>query len=272
MSKTWLITGTSKGFGRAWTKAALSRGDRVAATVRNLRDLDDLVELYGEQIFPIRLDVSSSQNCFQAVNIAFEHFSMIDVIVNNAGYGLDGAVEEISEQEARAIMDTNFFGALWVTQAALPYLRKQGHGHILQVASLGGQVGFPGAGLYCASKWALEGMSESLSKEVKPFGINVTIIEPGGFDTEWSKGSMRHAKELPVYHQEREQRPVRNESVTAGDPRASAKALFAVVESDTPPLRLLLGTFAVTMMPEVYAQRLQEWKAWEELSVQAEGK
>src|SRR5258708_25179991 len=272
MSKTWLITGTSKGLGRAWAEAALLRGDRVAATARNLRDIEDLVEQYSEQIFPIRLDVTSSQDCFQAVNAAFEHFSGLDVIVNNAGYGLDGAVEEISEEEAPAIMDTNFFGALWITQAALPHLRKQGHGHILQVASLGGQVGFPGAGLYCASKWALEGMSEALSKEVRPFGIHVTIIEPGGFDTEWSKGSMHHARELPAYHQEREQRPVRSESVTAGDPRASAGALFAVVESETPPLRLLLGTFAVTMMPEVYAERLQEWKAWEEISLQAEGK
>jgi NAD(P)-dependent dehydrogenase (short-subunit alcohol dehydrogenase family) len=182
--KTWLITGTSRGFGRRWTQAVLERGDRVAATARNPDSLNDLVERFGDRILPLRLDVTDRAADFAAVKAAHAHFGQLDVIINNAGYGLFGAIEEVSEAEARAQIEANLFGALWVTQAALPYLRSQGSGHILLVSSLGGIGAFPLLGLYNASKWGLEGFSEALSQEVMPFGIKVTIIEPGGFSTD----------------------------------------------------------------------------------------
>src|SRR5665811_1223458 len=155
----WFITGTSRGFGREWAVAALDRGDRVAATARNTDSLQDLREKYGEAVLPLRLDVTDRTAVTAAVQQAQQQFGRLDVIVNNAGYGLFGMVEEASEAEARAQIDTNVFGALWVTQAALPYLREQGSGHIIQVSSIGGISAFRGVGLYHASKWALEGFS-----------------------------------------------------------------------------------------------------------------
>ena len=175
--KTWFITGTSRGFGREWAIAALERGDRVAATARNLASLDDLVATYGDAILPIALDVTDRDADFAAVKRAHEHFGRLDIIVNNAGYGHFGMVEEVSEAEIRAQLETNVLGALWVTQAALPYLREQGSGHILQVSSIGGISAFMNTGAYHASKWALEGLSQSLSQEVADFGVKVTLIE-----------------------------------------------------------------------------------------------
>lgn len=184
--KIWFITGTSRGFGREWAVAALERGDKVAATARDTSSLDDLVERYGDAILPIELDVTDRDADFAAVARAHDHFGRLDVVVNNAGYGLFGFVEEVSESEARAQIETNVFGALWVTQAALPYLREQRSGHIVQVSSIGGISAFPNVGLYHASKWALEGFSQSLAQEVESFGIHVTLIEPGGFSTDWA--------------------------------------------------------------------------------------
>ena len=175
--KTWFITGTSRGFGREWAIAALERGDRVAATARNLASLDNLVATYGDAILPIALDVTDRDADFAAVKRAHEHFGRLDIIVNNAGYGHFGMVEEVSEAEIRAQLETNVLGALWVTQAALPYLREQGSGHILQVSSIGGISAFMNTGAYHASKWALEGLSQSLSQEVADFGVKVTLIE-----------------------------------------------------------------------------------------------
>src|SRR5436853_1482551 len=180
-NKTWFITGSSRGFGREWTKAALERGDRVAATARDPSTLDDLKTEHGDALLPLTLDVTSREAAFGAVKRAREHFGRLDIVVNNAGYGHFGMVEEISEQEAREQFETNLFGALWVTQAALPFLREQGSGHILQVSSIGGISAFPNIGIYNASKWALEAFSQSLAQEVADFGIKVTIIEPGGY-------------------------------------------------------------------------------------------
>src|SRR5215468_8319758 len=176
--KTWFITGTSRGFGREWAIAALDRGDQVAATARDVSSLDDLAARHGEAILPIQLDVTGRDACFAAVRQAHGHFGQLDVVVNNAGYGQFGTVEEISEQEARDQLETNLFGALWVTQAALPYLRGQGSGHIIQVSSIGGINAFPYLGTYHASKWGLEGLSQALNQEVQPLGIKVTLIEP----------------------------------------------------------------------------------------------
>ena len=160
--KVWFITGTSRGFGREWAQAALERGDKVAATARNVSTLDDLVEKYGDAVLPLALDVTDREAAFAAVQQAHATFGRLDVVINNAGYGHFGFIEEVTEQEARAQIETNVFGALWVTQAALPFLREQGSGHIIQVSSIGGITAFPGIGLYHASKWALEGYSQSL--------------------------------------------------------------------------------------------------------------
>jgi NAD(P)-dependent dehydrogenase (short-subunit alcohol dehydrogenase family) len=264
--KKWFITGTSRGFGREWTKAALSRGDKVAATARNTDSLKDLVDQYGENILPLQLDVTDRDADFAAVKQAHEHFGRLDVIVNNAGYGLMGAIEEVSEAEARAQLETNFFGALWVTQAALPYLRIQGGGHIIQVSSLGGITAFPGVGLYHASKWALEGFSDTLNQEVNKFGIKVTLIEPSGFTTDWAGSSSVHATENPLYSSIR----FRPKS-KRGDPKATAEAILKVVDAENPPLRLLLGNFACDVVKELYPKRLATWLEWEAVSRAADG-
>jgi NAD(P)-dependent dehydrogenase (short-subunit alcohol dehydrogenase family) len=203
--KTWFITGTSRGFGREWAIAALDRGDKVAATARDIAALDELVAKYGDAILPIQLDVTDRDADFAAVKQAHEHFGRLDVIVNNAGYGQFGMLEEISEAEIRAQLETNVLGVLWITQAALPYLREQGSGHILQVSSIGGISAFRSTGAYHASKWALEGMSQSLAQEVAGFGVKVTLIEPAGYSTDWSGSSAKRATELPAYDPVREQ-------------------------------------------------------------------
>ncbi len=197
--KVWFITGTSRGFGREWAIAALERGDKVAATARDTATLDDLAEKYGDALLPIRLDVTDRDADFAAVKQAHDHFGRLDIVVNNAGYGHFGFIEELTESEARAQIETNVFGALWVTQAALPFLRAQGSGHIIQVSSIGGITAFQNVGIYHASKWALEGFSQALAQEVAPFGIHVTLIEPGGFSTDWAGSSSKRSTPLPDY-------------------------------------------------------------------------
>src|SRR5579859_3724474 len=195
--KVWFITGTSRGFGRVWAEAALARGDRVAATAREVSALAPLMARYGDRIAPLTLDVTDRAAAIEAVAFAHDRFGRLDVVVNNAGYGQFGTIEEVSESEARAQIETNLFGALWVTQAALPFMRAQRSGHILQVSSIGGVNAFPTLGLYHASKWALEGFSQSLAAEVAGFGIKVTLIEPGGYATDWSGPSAVRAAPLP---------------------------------------------------------------------------
>ena len=185
-SKVWFITGTSKGFGRVWAEAALERGDKVAATARDVSTLGDLVARYGDAVLPIALDVTDHDADYAAVAEAHDHFGQLDVVVNNAGYGLFGTIEEVSDEQARAQIETNLFGALWITKAALPYMREQRSGHIIQVSSIGGVNAFPTLGMYHASKWGLEAFSQSLAAEVAGFGIKVTIIEPGGYSTDWA--------------------------------------------------------------------------------------
>src|ERR1035437_4203733 len=203
-SKNWFITGSSRGFGREWAIAALERGDAVAATARDTSTLDDLTDRFGDSVLPLKLDVTDRSAAFAAVRQAHDRFRRLDIVVNNAGYGHFGMVEEISEQEARDQIETNLFGALWVTQAALPFLREQGSGHIIQVSSIGGISAFPSVGIYHASKWGLEGISQALAQEVKEFGINVTLVEPGGFSTDWSGSSSTRSEPNPVYDAMRE--------------------------------------------------------------------
>jgi NAD(P)-dependent dehydrogenase (short-subunit alcohol dehydrogenase family) len=271
--KTWFITGTSRGFGREWAIAALDRGDKVAATARDTSSLDDLVAKYGDAVLPVKLDVTDREADFAAVRQAHEQFGRLDVIVNNAGYGQFGLVEEISEQEIRVQMETNFFGALWVTQAALPYLREQGSGHILQVSSIGGISAFMNTGAYHASKWALEGISQSLAQEVAAFGIKVTIIEPGGFATDWSGPSARRATPHPAYEGVREQAArARAQRVSApGDPAATRDAVLRIVDAENPPLRVFLGEAPLAIATADYESRLATWREWQPVAVAAQG-
>ena len=271
--KTWFITGASRGFGREWTIAALERGDRVAATARDLSSLEDLKEKYGDALLPLQLDVTDREADVAAVREAAAHFGRLDVVVNNAGYGHFGFVEELSEQDFRDQMETNVFGAMWITQAALPFMREQGSGHILQVSSIGGISAFPLVGAYHASKWALEGFSQALAQEVAGFGIHVTLIEPGGFSTDWSGPSAKHSEQLPAYDQVREQvleaRSTRN--ATPGDPGASAAAVLQLVDAENPPLRVFFGTAPLGIAKADYASRLETWEQWNHLAELSQG-
>jgi NAD(P)-dependent dehydrogenase (short-subunit alcohol dehydrogenase family) len=270
-SKTWFITGTSRGFGREWTKAALERGDRVAATARDTSTLDGFKAEHGDALLPLVLDVTDREAAFGAVRQAHEHFGRLDIVVNNAGYGHFGMVEEISEQEARAQIETNLFGALWVTQAALPFLRQQGTGHIVQVSSIGGISAFPGVGIYHASKWALEGISQALAQEVKEFGINVTLVEPGGFSTDWSGPSSKRSDPNPAYDGLRERQQQWRASNVPGDPAASAAAIMRVVDADPPPLRVFFGRTPLGIAEADYEGRLATWREWQPVAELAQG-
>jgi NAD(P)-dependent dehydrogenase (short-subunit alcohol dehydrogenase family) len=270
---TWFITGASRGFGREWAIAALERGDTVAATVRDTSALDDLVERFGDAVLPIRLDVTDRAAGVAAVQQAHDRFGRLDVVVNNAGYGQFGLIEEISEEEARAQFETNVFGALWITQAALPHMRAQGSGHIVQVSSIGGISAFPNIGIYNASKWALEAFSQSLAQEVADFGIKVTIVEPGAYSTDWGGASAKHATPNPAYDQYREKAAEqrRQRAGTPGAPVATRAAILAVVDAENPPLRVFFGDGPLAIATRDYESRLAEWRAWEPVSKQAQG-
>jgi len=271
--KIWLITGTSRGFGREWAIAALDRGDRVAATARNTDSLAELVKQYGDAILPISLDVTDKKAATAAVLQAHEHFGRLDIVINNAGFGHFGFVEEITEDEARAQMETNLFGALWITQAALPFLRAQGSGHIIQVSSIGGISAFPLVGMYHASKWALEGFSQSLAQEVAGFGIFVTLVEPGGFSTDWSGSSSKRSEPLADYAELHEAvDAARKQRFAApGDPVATRGAILKVVDADRPPLRIFFGESPLGTAKADYASRIAVWEQWNDVSLEAQG-
>jgi NAD(P)-dependent dehydrogenase (short-subunit alcohol dehydrogenase family) len=276
MSKTIFITGASRGFGKIWAEAFLKRGDKVVATVRNLDTIKELGKQYGDTLLPLQLDVTDRKAVFAAVNKAKEHFGSIDVLINNAGYGLFGAIEETSEQEARDQFEANVFGLLWVTQAALPIMRVQGHGHIIQLSSILGIGTLPVLGLYNASKFAVEGLSETLAQEVKGFGINITLVEPNGFLTDWAGASAVHATPISAYD------PVKaafqqgfEEGASAGHfglPEATAPAILKLVDSPNPPLRLFLGKVGLPWAKQLYAERLATWEDWAEIADTAHGK
>jgi NAD(P)-dependent dehydrogenase (short-subunit alcohol dehydrogenase family) len=270
--KTWFITGTTSGFGRAWTIGALERGDRVAATSRDPAGLADLADRYPDTLLPLALDVTDRAAAGAAVTAAHGHFGRLDVVVNNAGYGTNGMVEELSERDVHDQMATNFLGPLWVTQAALPLLREQGGGHVIQVSSIGGISSFPGLGLYCASKFALEGITQALAAEVAPFGIKVTLVEPGGFATS-GEASARRSEPLPAYAEAREaaQKLAGSRRSVLGDPAASVAALMEIVDADEPPLRVFFGGAALAIAEAEYAQRLATWREWQPLSQRAAG-
>lgn len=270
-SRTWFITGASRGFGREWAQAALRRGERVAATARDPATLDDLVREFGDALLALQLDVTDREGCFLTVARAHDQFGKLDIVVNNAGYGQFGMVEELSELEIRDQFETNVFGALWVTQAALPFLRAQGSGHFVQVSSIGGISAFPGIGMYHASKWALEGISQALAQEVRDFGIHVTLIEPGGFTTDWGGSSAKHAELNDAYGAVREALVKRRGALKPGDPIATAEAVMRVVDADPPPLRVFFGTAPLSIAEADYAQRLATWREWQPVAELAQG-
>ncbi|GAA0246400.1 SDR family NAD(P)-dependent oxidoreductase [Cryptosporangium japonicum] len=267
MSKTWFITGTSSGFGRLWAEAALERGDRVAATARDTDTLTELVSRFPDTALPLELDVTDREGVFAAVDTAVWRFGRLDVVVNNAGYGHFGMVEELTERELRQQVETNFFGAVWVTQAVLPVLRRQGSGHILQVTSEGGVRAFPGIGAYHASKWALEGLSEALAPEVAGFGIHVTCVEPGPYATDWLSRGSRHSAQLPDYAQTHADTAADFE---VGEAAATAPAILALVDAAEPPRRILLGK-SFPAIEAIYQERLRTWRDWQPVSLAAFG-
>ena len=270
-NKTWFIAGASRGLGRVWAEAALQRGDRVAVTARRADDIAELASRYGEAVEPIVFDVTDRAAVFAAFDAAIRRFGAIDVVVANAGYGLFGAVEEASEAESRAQFDTNLFGTLWVVQAALPHLRSRRGGHILATSSLAGGITFPTAGVYNATKWAVEGLLQTLAAEVAEFGIKVTLVEPGGYATDWRGASSSQSQPLAAYDGLRERLRAMSAGRALADPAATAGTILQLVDAETPPLRLFLGAANLELARREYAARLETWQAWQEAARAAQG-
>lgn len=270
MSKIWLVTGSSRGLGRALTEAVLAAGDRVVATARKPEQLDDLVTKYGDQLRAVALDVTDADAARAAVRTAVEEFGGLDVVANNAGYANSASIEEMADDDFRAQVETNLFGVVNVTKAALPVFREQRGGHFLQFSSIGGRVGgTPGMGAYQTAKFAVEGFSEVLSNEVRPFGVKVTIVEPGGFRTDWGGSSMQLAEVHPDYEStvgEMHRRRLESDGKQPGDPAKAAEAILEIVGLDNPPLRLLLGTDALKFAESASTSRAAEATAWAHLT------
>ncbi|MDV6271840.1 SDR family NAD(P)-dependent oxidoreductase [Rhodococcus globerulus] len=267
--KTWFITGAGRGFGRHWALAALERGDRVCLTARNSGALTEVVEQFPHSALALELDVTDREGVFEAVRQAHNHFGRLDVIVNNAGFGQMGAIEEVGIDSIRANFETNVFGTLSVIQAALPYLREQGSGHIVNVSSVAGVIAVPTAGIYEGAKFAVEGISEALAAEVAAFGIDVSIVEPSGYATDFlTPDSIGQAPTMPVYDQLREELASSLTPDALGDPTASAGAILALVDAEQPPLRLMLGNL-LPVVKDVYAERIRTWEAWNHIALAA---
>lgn len=271
-AKRWLITGVSSGFGHELARAALARGDVVVGTVRQAAQADRFEQMAPGRAHALLLDVTQADAIEPAVHAAIARAGWIDVLVNNAGYGLFGAVEEVSDAEARAVMETNFFGALAVTRALIPHLRERRAGRVFNVSSVAGVLGIPGGALYCASKFALEGLSEALSAELLPFGIHVTLVEPGGFRTNFAGGSLRQASRvLEAYAGTPAGKTRANMGQYAGhepgDPAKAAQAILQVAQAPQPPVRLVLGQDAVAMARHAYAAALKDVDDWEAVSL-----
>ncbi|UZR98556.1 SDR family NAD(P)-dependent oxidoreductase [Chondrinema litorale] len=270
--KVWFITGSSRGFGRIWTEAALERGDKVVATARKFESIADLKEKYGKQVLTLEMDVTQPNQVKSAVEAANEYFGRLDIVLNNAGYSLVGTIEEANTDEIRALYETNVLGTVSVIQAVLPLLREQGKGHILGVSSGLGHLAYPVIGYYCSSKWAFEAIHESLAIEVKPFGIDVTMIEPGAYATEFgSQDSLKFSQSLVEYDNLKSQFIGNLKNIEQGNPKATPEAIFKVVDAEQPPLRLFLGKNNLPEVKEAYAQRLKTWEAWKTVSDAAQG-
>jgi NAD(P)-dependent dehydrogenase (short-subunit alcohol dehydrogenase family) len=267
--RTWLVTGTSSGFGRAIAAAALERGDRVVATARRPEALDDLVAATPDRVLAVPLDVTRPDQIDAAVAAAGERFGGVDVLVNNAGHGSVGAVEEIDMGDLRALMDTMFFGAVALTKAMLPQMRERRAGAIVQISSMGGQLSPPGFGAYCSGKFALEAMSESLAVEVAPYDVRVLIVEPGSFRTEFGGARMHYSRDSGLYTETAGGNRAFIEGVDGtqpGDPRKAAAAIIEALDASDPPLRLALGDDAVDAIRAKHERLRADLDGWERVS------
>lgn len=267
----WFITGSSSGLGRAFAQHAINKGYNVVATARNPESIKDLHRSNTDSVFIAKLDVKVKDDVQHSVTGAINHFGRIDVLINNAGYGMAGVVEETSDELLRAQLDTNFFGAMAVTRAVLPHMRAQGSGAIVQVSSLCGSLTYPGFGAYSASKFALEGISEALAAEVAPFGIKVLILKPGAFHTSFATGKCPIAPSIAAYDANNpaalfKQYLQEVQTTQPGDPALAAIALDEALQSPSPPLRLLLGSDAAEEVPARAVAQLKEYAAWDYLA------
>jgi NAD(P)-dependent dehydrogenase (short-subunit alcohol dehydrogenase family) len=271
---TWLITGSSRGFGRELATAALEAGDNVVATARHPEQLNDLAERFGERVRTLALDVTDPEAAEAAVRLAVEAFGSLDVVANNAGYANSAAIEDMPAEDFRAQIETNLFGVINVTRAALPIFREQRSGHFLQFSSIGGRVGgSPGLGAYQTAKFGVEGFSEVLNAEVTPLGVKVTVVEPGAFRTDWGGSSMSFHPVSPDYEQtvgRMNQFRRETEGTWPGDPARAARILIDVVNEPNPPLRLLLGAAAVESAEKSSIARAAEAAAWADISRSAD--
>src|SRR6266436_6463864 len=275
MSKIWLITGASRGLGRAFTEEILKAGDRVVAAARNPEQLAEVASKFGESVRTVSLDVTIEAQAKRAVDAAIDTFGGLDVLVNNAGYGNVCPVEDTPLADFRAQIETNLFGVIIMTKAVLPYFRERASGHIIQISSIGGRVGPPGRAAYAAAKFGVEGFSESLSKEVGPLGIKVTIVEPGGFRTDFAGSSTTLREGRPEYDTTvgatvRFQRDY--DGKQPGDPMKAAAALLHIASLSEPPLRLLLGTDAYNAAEKHTMQMLASDRDWKDLSISTDFK
>lgn len=270
-SKVWLITGCSKGLGRSLAEATIQKGYRVVVTARDPDTLNELIELAPERVQALALDVNSETQVQDAISRTITRFGRIDVLVNNAGYGLAGAVEEVSDAEARAQMETNVFAVLKLTRAVLPHMRAQKSGHILNISSVAGLVSTPGLGIYNASKFALEGLSEALAQEAAHLGIKVTLIEPGPFRTDWAGPSLATPRKMIADYADSAHKTIQTlngySGKQAGDPRKAANAMILVVESVNPPMRLPLGEMAMVRIRNKLASMTAELDTWERVAL-----
>lgn len=266
MNKTWLITGTSGGFGRAMAEQLLARGDRVAATTRRLTSLDDLAARFGERLWRSELDVTNNADIVRVIGKAVADLGRIDVVVSNAGYGLFGAAEEVSDEQLVRQLDVNLLGSMRLVRAVLPHLRAHGGGRILQVSSVGGQVAYPTLGVYHASKWGIEGFIEALIPEVAPFGIQATLVEPGGARTDWAGSNAERAQPLSAYEEStvgamRRRMAAAGLQAFRGDPQKIAKAMIACADEPQAPRRLALGSDAYEALHSTLTARLAALEA-----------
>jgi NAD(P)-dependent dehydrogenase (short-subunit alcohol dehydrogenase family) len=270
MAQVWFVTGSSRGLGRAIVEAGLSAGNKVLATARDIASLSDLSERHGDKVKLFALDVTDESAAGGAVKAAIDTFGSLDVVINNAGYGNLSSVEDTSMSDFRAQIETNLFGTIIVTKATLPYFRNRKAGHFIQFSSVGGRIGPPGRGPYSAAKWGVEGFSEVLSREVAPLGIKVTIVEPGGFRTDFAGSSTTLSEGHPEYDSTvgATARFQRNyDGKQPGNPKKAAQAIVQLTQAQKPPLRLLLGSDAYNGVEKNDLARLEEAKLWRELSV-----
>lgn len=270
----WVITGCSTGIGRELAKAVLAHGHRAVVTARNVEQVQDIVEGHGDNAFAVKLDVNQQDDIAEVVGQAETHFGRIDVLVNNAGYGYLAAVEEGEDDQVRAMFETNFFGLVNMTNAVLPGMRKQRSGAIVNISSIGGLVSFGATGYYHATKFAVEGISESLATEVKPLGIKVMIVEPGPFRTDWSGRSIIESKtQIDDYKEtagKRRESTHANSGKQKGDPARAAEAIIKAVEADNTPLHLILGQPGYELVTKRYLEKVQEFEAWKDLTLSAD--